>query len=336
MTTLTQRYLAAVLRGIPDGQRADVERELRSSIADAVEDRVAAGEERAAAEKAVLEGLGNPSVLAAGYSGRPMYLIGPDLFPAYRHIVVMLTSIAVPIVALVVTVAALAGGAGYADGLLEGVGGAFSVGVQLAFWITVTFVAIERFEVMREARTEIAGATSRWTVDMLPADGSDRVTIGETVGEVFTTLIGIGGLLFLRDTSWFTDGDAGGLAILDPDLSTFWLPILIAVLASIAGLQVIVYLVGRWTMPLAAGNAALQLAFSVPVVALALNGALVNPAFAAELGWPELPDGDGTAMLILAAAVTLVTAWEILDAFRRARRSRSTAGNGSGLRERAA
>ncbi|MBA3852357.1 MAG: hypothetical protein H0X59_08335 [Chloroflexi bacterium] len=42
MISLTERYLAAALRSIPDAQRADVDRELRSSIADAVEDRVAA------------------------------------------------------------------------------------------------------------------------------------------------------------------------------------------------------------------------------------------------------------------------------------------------------
>jgi len=35
MISLTERYLAAALRSIPDAQRADVDRELRSSIADA-------------------------------------------------------------------------------------------------------------------------------------------------------------------------------------------------------------------------------------------------------------------------------------------------------------
>ena len=32
MTSLTERYLAATLRGLPEGKRTDVERELRSSI----------------------------------------------------------------------------------------------------------------------------------------------------------------------------------------------------------------------------------------------------------------------------------------------------------------
>ncbi len=82
-------------------QRTDVERELRSSIADAVEDRIAAGEQRVAAERAVLEGLGEPTRLAAGYTGRPLYLIGPDVFPVYRHILRTLVSVVVPIVAAV-------------------------------------------------------------------------------------------------------------------------------------------------------------------------------------------------------------------------------------------
>ncbi|MEJ7803136.1 MAG: permease prefix domain 1-containing protein [Candidatus Limnocylindria bacterium] len=83
MTQLTERYLAASVRGLPEAQRTDVERELRSSIADALEDRVTAGEDRVAAEKAVLEGLGDPVRLAAGIAGRPLHLIGPDLFVEY-------------------------------------------------------------------------------------------------------------------------------------------------------------------------------------------------------------------------------------------------------------
>ncbi len=101
MTNLTERYLAAALHGIPQAQRPDVERELRSSIADAVEDRVRGGEDQADAEKAVLEELGDPARLAAGIAGRPLYLIGPDLFVEYRRLLVLLLTIVLPIVGLV-------------------------------------------------------------------------------------------------------------------------------------------------------------------------------------------------------------------------------------------
>jgi hypothetical protein len=329
MPSLTDRYLAATLLGIPDAQRADVDRELRSSIVDAIDDRIKAGEDRAAAEKAVLEGLGNPMSLAASYSGRPLYLIGPDMFPAYRHILVMLVGIVVPVVAVIQTAVGIGGGAEYLDALLGGLAAAFTIGVQLAFWITVTFVILERAEFAREARSEIAGATSRWTVDQLPDTAEDRVTIGEVAGELFTTLLTIGGLFFLRDLTWSIDAEGAEVSVLNPDLSAFWLPALIIALVAVAGLWVVVYLVGRWTVGLAAAFAVLEVAFALPVIVLALGGELVNPAFAEEIGWPPLADGNGPAMLSLAAGVLLVAAWEIFGAVRRALRTRVRAGAGS-------
>ncbi len=142
MTSLTERYLAATLRGIPEKQRPDVERELRSSIADAVEDRVANGEDRVAAETAVLEELGNPTRLAAGMTGRPLYLIGPELFVAYRYILFLLLGIVVPIVGVVETVVEINGGAGIGSALLAGIGGALTVGVHVAFWVTLAFAIV--------------------------------------------------------------------------------------------------------------------------------------------------------------------------------------------------
>src|SRR5258708_26697341 len=82
----TERYLATVLRSIPEPKRTDVERELRSSIEDAIEERLAAGHDASTAERVVLEALGDPSALAAAYTGQPNYLIGPELFPLYRRL----------------------------------------------------------------------------------------------------------------------------------------------------------------------------------------------------------------------------------------------------------
>jgi len=62
----------------------------------------------------------------------------------------------------------------------------------------------------------------------------------------------------------------------------------------------------------------------MPMIWLALHGTLINPAFAAEVGWPALAEGNGVVMLAIAALVVVVTAWEIFDAFRRARRAHGT------------
>lgn len=320
MTSLTERYLAAALRGIPERQRSDVEGELRSSITDAVEDRVAAGEDRVAAEKAVLEGLGNPARLAAEYAGRPLHLIGPELFLVWRHVLTRLAAVVVPIVLVVITAVELMAGAGYPGALIEGIGVALSTGVQLAFWVTLVFAFIERADAARDARREIVGASGSWTVDMLPDPTTERVSVGDMVGELFSTLLMIGGLLFLRDVGWARGPNGDVISLFDPALTDFWFPVLIAILAALAVVQVVVYMVGRWTIPLAIGFTVLEVAFAVPIIVLALNGTLINPAFAAEIGWPPLAERDGIVMLAIAAVATLVTAWEIFDAFRRALR----------------
>ena len=83
MTTLTDRYVWGVLRAVPETQRPDLEPEIRALIADALEARSAvdAGEVPAAAERAVLAELGDPEVLAARYTDRSLFLIGPALLP---------------------------------------------------------------------------------------------------------------------------------------------------------------------------------------------------------------------------------------------------------------
>src|SRR5262245_64492392 len=101
-TTLTDRYVDATLRRVPARQRPDIERELRASIADAVDDRLEAGGDPAEAEEAVLTDLGDPARLAAGYADRPLHLIGPAFFLDYTRLLRALLVTVVPAVAAVV------------------------------------------------------------------------------------------------------------------------------------------------------------------------------------------------------------------------------------------
>lgn len=318
MTQLTERYLAAALKGVPESKRDDVEGELRSSIADALEDRIGAGENAVEAERAVLEGLGDPARLSAGLVGRPLHLIGPDLFLEYRRLLVMLLSVSLPIVGVVQAGVALGGGDDLIGAIVAGVGGAWIIGLQICFWVTITFAALERFDAVRDARDGIAQASGRWTVDRLPAVPPGRVTAGETVGEVLTTIISIGGIVFLSTVVWFRDAAGDVIGLFNPTVWGFFGPYLVAALVALGVLQLVIFMVGRWTLPLAGVHAALQVAFAAPVVAMALSGSLINPAFAEAIEWPPLAHGNGIAMLAVAIGTVLVTAWEIVDGFRRA------------------
>lgn len=318
MTSWTERYLAAALKSIPSAKRVDVEQELRSSIADAVEERVAAGEDRAAAERAVLEGLGDPAQLASAYTGRPNYLLGPELYPLYREFLPRLIAIVVPLAAVGLAVVKLLAGGGFDDAIGAGISGAITVAIQLAFWTTITFIFLERADAAREAKTEIIAKAGKWTVDRLPEPAPGRVTAGEVVGEIVTSLLTVGGLLFLRSIS-VLDPAGAEIPLLEPALVNFWYPVFIGVLLAQAVLHIAVFAAGRWTMPLFAVFAVLEIAFAAPLVWLALNGTLINPAFAAQVGYPPLAEGDAPAMLAIAVVATLVTGWELVSAFLRAR-----------------
>ncbi len=329
MTALTERYLAVVLRGIPQQKRADVERELRSSIADAVEDRLAAGGPRDEAETAALEDLGDPARLSAELGGRSLYLIGPGLFLHYRRLLVMLLGIIVPIVAVVAAAVELSSGGRIGSALVEGGGAAFMVAIQTAFWVTLVFALIERVESPREVaqvREELGIRSGRWTVGQLPDQPSERIGLGETLGEVVTLLITGGGLILAGRASWEFGTGGQEIPLLDPAISSFWIPILVAVVVLLIVLRIAIHRAGRWTMPLAVGHGMLEVAFAGPLIYLALTGMLINTEFADAVGWPPLAEADGPVMVWVAAGVLLVTAWEIFDGFRKARRPRAATG----------
>lgn len=271
--TMTDRYISAALKGVRADQRQDVAAELRGSIADAVEARTSQGDAPEAAERAVLVELGDPMRLASGYSGRPLSLIGPAFYPEYIRLLRLLLSIVVPIIAVVVGGATAIAGASPWDVVASAIGSAFSVGVQLAFWVTVVFALIERSGA--QPRT----TASEWNLDDLPELPDRRVGLGETVASVTGLSLLIWFLLW--QPGYRESFDAGGpsIPILDPALSTFWIPALVVVLLASIALELVKYRKGHWTVPLAAVNTVLSLAFALPALWLISTGQLLNPEF---------------------------------------------------------
>ena len=178
MSTLSERYVWGVMRSIPEQQRADLEPEIRALVADAVEAAQAraaaeaatnpdavtrADVDTAASERAALTGLGDPELLAARYMDRSLYLIGPAYFLDYKRLLTLLLSIVVPIVTLATMAAGFIAEEAVVTAVINGLGAGFMVGLQLAFWITVSFAAVERYG---KGRT---GPFDAWSLDDLPA-----------------------------------------------------------------------------------------------------------------------------------------------------------------------
>lgn len=318
--TWTDRYLAAVLRSIPESKRVDVERELRSSISDAVEERVGAGDGVDAAERAVLEGLGDPARLAAGYTGQPSHLIGPELFPLWRRFLTRVLLVAVPASALVIGGLEVIGSGDMARAIGSAIAGAIGVAIQTTFWMTAFFFVLDWAGPASQARAEIIAAAGTWTLERLPKVSTGRISVSETAAEIVSVLITIGALLFAVTLS--TTAPSGEqVSLLSSDFRSVWVPILVVLLA-LRGIDYVrAYNASRWTPGLVAYHTLVQLAFGIVVCTLALAGWILNPAFGRAVNLGELANGEGLAMRWLTIATVLVTAYEIARTFRRARRA---------------
>lgn len=310
MTELTDGYVGATLRSIPEKQQADIEAELRASIDDAIEARIAEGEDATTAELEVLTDLGDPDRLAADYAGRPAYLIGPEHFFDYKRLVSVLLVTVVPIVMAVVAVIHMIVGGEVGDVFGEMIGAGLTVAVHIVFWSTLAFALMER--------SDASVPTSEWTPDKLPArHGGGEVKLSETIAALVFLVLAINVFILSRTVSPFTAEDGSLIPIFDPTVWDFWFPFLIGVLALEIGFEVVKYRVGRWTWSLASFNLALNALFAIPAIYLLATDRLFNPEFLAEISRQVLE-----LDLIIIVLVVLAVTWDVIDGFRKALKAR--------------
>jgi hypothetical protein len=315
MTPLTDRYLAATLRSVPAPRREEIATELRASIEDMIEGRTAEGRDSATAEREVLTELGNPAQLAARYADRRLQLIGPTYYLAWERLMKLLLSFIPATVGLVVGLLEATAGDNAGGAVGAGIAAALQAVVQISFWVTLVFAVIEW--------TNTALNLPEWTVDQLPEVRADRqITLTDTAAAIGWLVLVIAYLPLQHFHSFVPASGGDNLPILDPALWSFWLPFLIAVLIATVGLEIAKYRAGRWTWPLVAVNAVLDLAFAVPVVWLLLTDRLLNPEFVARFEW--LGQGDNRDIVATAALVgtILIVLWDIVDSMVKAYRNR--------------
>ncbi|MCU1412585.1 MAG: hypothetical protein JWR04_3292 [Rhodoglobus sp.] len=311
MSTLTDRYVWAVIRSLPEKQRNDIERELRASIDDAMEARVAAGEPIRTAEHDTLLELGDPDRLSASYAERPSFLIGPAYYFDYIRLLKLLYVLVLPITAATVFLVQLLTGAGIGAIVGSVIGTAIEVAVHLGFWTTLVFAIITRSE---KARKPVAS----WSLESLPERTSPRVGIPELVASVVFLLFFAGAIVWQQYNSVFTDASGSPIPVLQPDLWTLWIPYVFGLIALELVFAIVLYRTG-WNWPLALVNVVLNVAFLVPAIWLVVNDRVLNHAFLSKLGWP-----DDLGMSVIAPILVLVfvgvAAGDVIDGMVKARR----------------
>jgi hypothetical protein len=314
MSTLTDRYVWAVVRTVPGARRADIETRVRASVDSAIAAKVAGGAAEEAAELDAITELGDPDRRAADYVGRPSSLIGPAYFFDYRRVLIVVVSVAAPTMFFAVILTQLIVRSNPLDALGTALSASFSVAVQAAFWTTLAFAMIERTAPERRDRATL------WKPALLPkVPTAEKIGIGSTIAGVLGYLLFIG-LIVWQGNIWVVQ-TAGGerTAVLDPALWALWLPWFIAVAVLEIVFLAVAYAIGHWTWGLAWANVALNLVFAVPAVWLLATDRVFNREFLEMMAMPT--DVVRIASAVFEFVVVLVAVLDTLDGFRRARRT---------------
>ncbi|WP_405095430.1 permease prefix domain 1-containing protein [Micromonospora sp. NBC_01412] len=314
MSSLTDRYLAATLRAVPAPRREEIATELRASIEDMIEGRTGAGRDADTAEREVLTELGNPDRLAARYADRRLQLIGPTYYLHWQRLLRLLLTFVPALAGTVVGVVQATTGEDLVPAIASGFGTAFEVAIQVTFWVTLTFAIIER--------ADPSLRLPAWTVDQLPeVPAKQDMTLTDIAASAALMLFTAAFLPWQHFLSWARQIDGERIPLLDPALWRSWLPVLMAVLLAGVVFELVKYRVGRWTWPLVAVKAALDLAFSVPVVWLLAEDRLLNPDLIERFAWLQ-DEGNLQSITVIAIVTTgVVLVWDLIDSGVKARRA---------------
>lgn len=315
--TLTDRYVDAAMRTVPERQRSDLAAELRASIVDGIDARVEAGEGPEAAERAVLTELGDPDKLAAGYLDRPLWLVGPRYYLDWLRLLKVLLWIVPVCAAFGVALGQVLSGAGVGEAIGAVVGVVFSVIVHVCFWVTLVFFVLER------TGHETMDPTP-WTPDRLPEPRESGARFADLVASlVFLALVA--GALLWDQALGLANLDGHWMPALDPRLWPWWIIGLLVLMGGEAIVAMAVYARHGWTIRLAVANGILNAAIAIPALWLLWQHRLVNPevlASLADLAGATVFGPGGIVPVVIGLGIAAVAVWDTVDAFRKAVRTR--------------
>lgn len=317
MTTLTDRYVWAAARTLPDRRRREFDRELRERIGDASDALTAEGSPPDRAEYTALAELGDPAALAAGYVDRPLQLLGPRYFLVWWRLLTLLYAIVLPIATAAVVLAQILTGSALGEIIGTAVVTALTLVVHLTFWTTLVFALIDRLP--------DAVPIERWTPELLPQlpDPGRSNRLGELVASCVLLAVVAGAIVGQQFTSGFVDAEGQPIPIIDPALWAFWLPYFLGLIVLEALFALVIYARG-WNWLLVGVNIVLSVAFAAPGVWLVATERVLNPAWAAATG-RDLVEATAVTSTVVSVAIVSVSVWDMVDGVVKTWRRRSAA-----------
>lgn len=286
---LIELYIQEVTRRLPEKNRVDIALELQSTIEDMLpEDHTEQD------VKAVLLKLGDPVTLASGYRDRPMHLIGPRYYDVYISLLKMI----LPIAAVISLIALLGDnplrdtGNTVMEAILKiigkGISGIISTGIQVFFWLTLSFAILERMDTSKD-QSPLTKDLKPWTPENLKDIPNISKQKAISMIEIFASLLGLSVFTAL----YFNAANLLGvyekrndsLIFVTPSfnqevLNTYWLPVSCVVIIGVL-LAIYKLFLRQWTLKLAIFHAIYQLLSTLTFIIIISNPNLLNPEFIA-------------------------------------------------------
>jgi hypothetical protein len=327
---LIEVYIDEVTRRLPEKSRKDIALELRSTIEDMLPDEYSEEE-----IKQVLSQLGNPAVLASGYSDRPMHLIGPRYFDIYVNLLKLILPIAA-IISLISLVAHNIIDYNENETILMiiincigiGIWGIISTGIQVFFWLTLVFAIIERVDPGKN-QLPLTASLKEWTPDDLKnipyIPKKKAISKFDVFGGLLWTAIWATVYFNAAHLAGVYEKGKNGLEFVTPTfnqevLQSYWTLVVLVISLEIA-VALYKWFTAQWTMKVALLNTIWQLVATIVFIVIFRDPNLFNTAFMDYLYDLFSLKNDLSNQIIGSAIVIVVVfaAIDIIQGFRKAK-----------------
>ncbi len=322
---LIEVYIQEVTRRLPEKNREDIALELRSTIEDMLPEDY--GEEDV---KTALEKLGSPISLAAGFSDRPMHLIGPRYFDIYVTLLKMILPIAA-VISVISMIAQYFIGYGGNEAALnvalslmgQGIWTVIEVSVQVFFWLTVVFAVIERTDQGKDQQP-LTSSLKKWTPEDLKnisyVPEKKAISKCQVFGSLMWTAIWATLYFYADHLVGIYKGGRDGLefvaATFNQEVLLRYWPIVVMVIGFEIALSLYQLIKGQWTKRMALSNTALQLMATIVFIVILINPNVLSAEFVTYMAdlftitaneFKTWIVGGGIFVFLLSAAINV---WE--------------------------
>jgi hypothetical protein len=223
-----------------------------------------------------------------------MHLIGPRYYDVYINLLKMILPIAA-----VISLIALVGDNSFRDTgntvmeavlkiIGKGISGIISTGIQVFFWLTLSFAILERLDTSKD-QSPLTKDLKPWTPENLKDIPNISKKKAVPMIEVFASLLGLSVFAAL----YFNAGNLlgvyekrnGSLIFVTPSfnqdvLNSYWLLVSCVIIIGVL-LAIYKLFLGRWTLKLALFHAIYQLLYTLAFIIIISNPDLLNPEFLA-------------------------------------------------------